>query len=260
MNIQINKKFFIFVVILTIFSLIGLTIDNWVSQSTPELFIAGVSVAVLFFPAILAILVSFLLGTLVKVIIVLKDFITKKEPIQLKNIFPRTVSLPLVVLFALFFYWSLLCNSLNTAREKPLASAIISILTSERGMAELYYEQNNGSYGGQKPASHETCSAESTMFVDKNSGLRNIESNRAYIKDSMVCAVGGKGQTWAVSVKFRTDLVQNSCIPFSKGIKDFFITPKESLWCVDSSGKAGPSLDVETHNDGSVGCATPPVL
>lgn len=190
--------------------------------------------------------------------IVFKNLVTKKEPFHFKNIFPHSVSFPGVIILTIFFYWLIVCTSLNSSRSKGPVSAIKSNIANMRPQGELYFDTNNSSYGVQKLASRDTCLAEGTMFMEKNikQNFLSIEGNNSYKKGSMVCAVGQSGQSWAVIVTFRTDLVKNTCLSLLSTVKDFFVKPKESSWCVDSGGRMGAYSGVDTHNDGSVGCST----
>lgn len=262
MQTQVSKKLWIFFATIIILSIIGLTISNWGTPDNPLALLAGLlsaAIAVFFFPAISAVLLLFLTKTMGKAVIAFKNLVTKKEPLRFKNIFPHSVSLPGVIILTIFFYGLIVCTSLNSStRVKGPVAAIKSNMGNMRAQGELYFVANNSSYGVQKLASRDTCLTEGTMFMEKSimQGFLSIESNNSYKKGSMVCAIGQSGKSWAVSTRFLEDRAQNICLPPLTAVKDFFVTPKESPWCVDSSGRMGPYPGIETHNDGSVGCAT----
>ena len=87
--------------------------------------------------------------------------------------------------------------------QKGMDASIKSNLMGIRPSAELYYDDNDGSYGAQTEVSEDACMAENTMFTDNMSISWSLDSIRDIISfdKEVVCTIGDKGQSYAVSTE-----------------------------------------------------------
>jgi prepilin-type N-terminal cleavage/methylation domain-containing protein len=120
----------------------------------------------------------------------------------------------LVVIAIIGILSSVVLASLNTARGKGADSAVKSNLNSIRSQAELYYDNNNNSYGTFAVATCPTTATAGSIFNDTTI-IKAIDS---------ALASGGNG-TRCVSTP--------TAYAISVGLK----TAGQS-WCIDSTGKA----------------------
>lgn len=262
MQIPIDRRFWIISAIIGVLLFVAINADKLgLSYGDPyfslEILIVTLTIGSFVLPVLLSVILLLLFKTIWKIIIEFINSVKMKEPFRLQNIFPRSISLPLLVILTLLIYATIVCNSLNSSGGKSPVAAIKSSMTNMRALAELYYDANNSSYGVAKAVSYETCFTEGTMFTEENTkkALVSTGGNISYTKRSMLCAIGQEGKSWAFSVKFRTDKKKNACSYFSPYVvKDFFVKPPMSSWCVDSSGKVGTGEKIETSPDGTVGC------
>ena len=103
-------------------------------------------------------------------------------------------------------------------RQKGMDASIRSNLMGIRPNAELYYDDNDGSYGSPVEVSEDACMTKNTMFTDNMSISWSLDSIRDVIgfDKEVLCAIGDKGQSYAVSTEL-----------------------SDGLWfCIDSTGAA----------------------
>lgn len=91
--------------------------------------------------------------------------------------------------------------------QKEKKASIKADLMTIRPSAELYYDDNKGSYGVQTEVSEDACSEENTMFDDSlissslMSVLWELEGN-----ETLVCGIGDDGQSYVISAELGNDL------------------------------------------------------
>ncbi len=74
--------------------------------------------------------------------------------------------------------------------------------------AELYYDDNENSYGTPVEVSEDSCVAENTMFTDNTSILWSLKSLRSIVGSDkkLVCTIGNEGQSYAVAAELSDNL------------------------------------------------------
>jgi prepilin-type N-terminal cleavage/methylation domain-containing protein len=139
----------------------------------------------------------------------------------------------LVVIAIIGILSSVVLASLNTARERGNQAAVQSNLKTIQVQAELYYDSNSLSYGADVVvgADNTACTSAVVNVLDDTNVAAAISSAvAAGSAGSERCAVGESGQSWAVSVGYKTT----------------------GSFCVDNSGAATAG---ETAGGGGAGTA-----
>lgn len=115
----------------------------------------------------------------------------------------------LVVITIIGFLASVVLAALNVSRNKAADSAIQSNLRTVRSVSELYYGDNDNSYGNpfeaRSPCPDPFGGLELNMFSE-NKVIEIITASLALSVPGAqeTCAIGPNGQTWALSVPLKT--------------------------------------------------------
>ncbi len=119
----------------------------------------------------------------------------------------------LVVIAIIGILSSVVLASLNQARGKGADAAIKANLANTRAQAEIYYDNNNNSYGA---AASGLCTTVGSMFLDPNF-VQTVSALNIASGSLPTCrsTAGGNG-TWAMSAALKTNATLS--------------------WCVDSTG------------------------
>ena len=129
----------------------------------------------------------------------------------------------LVVIAIIGILSSVVLASLNSARGKGNNAKVKAQLSALRASAEIFYSNNNNSYGTAS-----TCAAAGSMFIDTSSGMAgyNLASptTGGAWPSGITPACFASGQDYAVSFDLPVDEVS--------GGTTF------THWCVDSKGNS----------------------
>ena len=125
----------------------------------------------------------------------------------------------LVVIAIIGILSSVVLASLNSARNKANNSKVKAQLATLRAAAELYYDDNNSSYGvSVMAAPANPCTG--AMFTDAASGMSGISGTASAWPSGVTLSCQSAAQAYAVT----------TLLPVAEGTN--------THWCVDSTGKS----------------------
>ena len=126
----------------------------------------------------------------------------------------------LVVIAIIGILSSVVLASLNSARQKGQDAAIKSNLNNMRAQAEMYFDNNEYSYGTASSVDGEVTGTTENNVCNSSDGLREGYNKAVGIaNDNGYCVVNTDGESWVAWVQLKTK-VDNTVM----------------AWCVDSSG------------------------
>ncbi|HRH25591.1 MAG TPA: type II secretion system protein [Parcubacteria group bacterium] len=139
----------------------------------------------------------------------------------------------LVVIAIIGILSSVVLASLNSARTKANDSKVKAQLATLRASAELYYDNNNSSYGAvvamAAPAS--VCAGSGTMFQDTTSGMANLTNNAS---------------AWPSGTLLSCQVTATSPVGYAVSAN---LSTAGTFWCVDSSGKSASTSAAQASGD-----------
>ena len=119
----------------------------------------------------------------------------------------------LVVIAIIGILSSVVLVSLNSARVKAANTSIKSNLTTIRGQAELWYDDNGNKYGpvGTDAASADNCKLDNSMFADPTiTAAINKAKESSGSATGILC--GSNGTSYAASVPLKDDATKSWCV------------------------------------------------
>ena len=126
----------------------------------------------------------------------------------------------LVVIAIIGILSSVVLASLNSARSKGADAAIKSNLANVRAQAEIYYDDNNNSYGTQAYGAT-ACTSAAGAGVFSNATVRAAIGSALSASGSAgaacvaIPASSGVVAAWAVAVPLKTNSAQYACVDSS---------------------------------------------